>query len=201
MYEYKLPAAASVILNSPDVRIFSHIDWLTHNYSEADSCTFLSVPQIFGGRLRSYGTCFCVPISDNLCELRATVHTEVRLPGIGRVLESTLLNIIKETYEDLAEMTDAYLKTEQARLFLNHWEATSPTDGASDTATAAAGAQQTSSFKASTAADADSELEDVPDGVFDFGGVLWALNEDMQRGQADDPGGSSDPEPARAFWL
>lgn len=117
-YEYASKLPASAVLGN-DVKIWSRLDWHPQKYDESEPATFVSIPDVFGRRLRTSGTCHCVPLSADACELRVRAAIEVRILGLGRVLEATLASVMRDNYAKLNSVVLKYLATQSG-------DATSP---------------------------------------------------------------------------
>ena len=120
-YEYPSYAIVKVLLGLEGATVWSRMEHDPHRYGVEHAATFVSVPNVLGGRIRVQGSCYCLPMSDKACVLHVTTAVTVRIPGLGRVFEATVGKIMVESYAKLPDMVTQYKRTEAYAAFSRQW--------------------------------------------------------------------------------
>ena len=96
-----VPALLRPILGEKPMILFSRICFWQDRHDESHPSYFQTVPSIWPNRIMSEGSTFLRPLSANSCELVVAATIEVRIFGVGRIIDAAFVHMLRESYKKL----------------------------------------------------------------------------------------------------
>jgi len=113
------PAVSGALgLKQKDITVNTNMRFYETLFGQEHLCEVETRPSALGGRTRIFGHSWLEPISTSRCNLHSDLSIEIRLAGVGGMLERMVASRVKAGLKRLNKLMYRYMETDECKSFL-----------------------------------------------------------------------------------